>query len=84
MNFLKSVVVLFILIYLIPTFADAFRVSDIVERAGVPFGSVYQYFPDRTAIIGTLAEHYNATVNDGAGKVFERMRSPTGAAGSSA
>lgn len=39
---------------------EAFRMSDIVERTGVPFGSLYQYFPDKTAIIGTLAERYNA------------------------
>jgi AcrR family transcriptional regulator len=39
--------------------SDAFRMSDIVERTGVPFGSLYQYFPDKTAIIGTLAERYN-------------------------
>lgn len=54
--------------------SDAFRMSDIVERAGVPFGSLYQYFPDKTAIVGTLAERYNAIVNEGAGKVFEGMR----------
>ena len=40
--------------------SDALRMSDIVERSGVPFGSLYQYFPDRTAIIGTLAERYDA------------------------
>ncbi len=40
--------------------SDAFRMSDIVERAGVPFGSLYQYFPDKTAIIATLAKRYNA------------------------
>src|SRR4051812_24562625 len=40
--------------------SEAFRMSDIVERSGVPFGSLYQYFPDKTAIIGTLAERYNA------------------------
>jgi AcrR family transcriptional regulator len=55
--------------------SDAFRMSDIVERAGVPFGSLYQYFPDKTAIIGTLAERYNAMVNEGADKVFEGMQS---------
>ena len=40
--------------------SDAFRMSDIVERTGIPFGSLYQYFPDKTAVIGTLAERHNA------------------------
>jgi len=40
--------------------SDAFRMSDVVERTGVSFGSLYQYFPDKTALIGTLAERYNA------------------------
>jgi AcrR family transcriptional regulator len=44
--------------------SEAFRMSDIVERTGVAFGSLYQYFPDKTAIIGTLAERYNATGRD--------------------
>ena len=43
---------------------EAFRMSDIVERTGVAFGSLYQYFPDKTAIIGTLAERYNAIGRD--------------------
>jgi AcrR family transcriptional regulator len=44
--------------------SDAFRMSDIVERTGIAFGSLYQYFPDKTAIIGTLAERYNAIGRD--------------------
>jgi AcrR family transcriptional regulator len=44
--------------------SEAFRMSEIVERSGVPFGSLYQYFPDKTAIIGTLAERYNAVGRD--------------------
>jgi AcrR family transcriptional regulator len=44
--------------------SEAFRMSDIVERSGVAFGSLYQYFPDKSAIIGTLAERYNAIGRD--------------------
>ncbi|MET4247222.1 TetR/AcrR family transcriptional regulator [Bradyrhizobium sp. LA6.7] len=44
--------------------SDAFRMSDIVERTGIAFGSLYQYFPDKTAIIGTLAERYNVIGRD--------------------
>lgn len=40
--------------------SEAFRMSDIVERTGVPFGSLYQYFPDKAAVIGTLAVRCNA------------------------
>ncbi|MDW3206182.1 MAG: TetR/AcrR family transcriptional regulator [Alphaproteobacteria bacterium] len=54
---------------------DAFRMSDVVERSGVAFGSLYQYFPDKTAIFGTLACRYNevghACVRDGLAEVRE-------------
>lgn len=39
--------------------SDAFRMSDIVERTGIGFGSLYQYFPDKTAVIGTIAERHH-------------------------
>lgn len=38
---------------------DGFRMSDLVVRTGVPFGSLYQYFPDKSAVIATLAGRYN-------------------------
>jgi AcrR family transcriptional regulator len=39
--------------------SEAMRMSEIVEEAGISFGSLYQYFPDKTAIIRMLADRYN-------------------------
>jgi AcrR family transcriptional regulator len=44
--------------------SEDFRMSDVVERSGVPFGSLYQYFPDKSAVIATLAERCNAIGRD--------------------
>lgn len=40
--------------------SDAMRMSEVARRAGISIGSLYQYFPDKSAIIQTLAERYNA------------------------
>lgn len=40
--------------------SDAVRMSEVAKLAGVSIGSLYQYFPDKAAIIVTLAERYNA------------------------
>lgn len=56
--------------------SDAFRMSDIVQRTGIAFGSLYQYFPDKTAIIGTLAERYNAIGHECVRKELSALENP--------
>lgn len=40
--------------------SDSMRMSEVAARAGISIGSLYQYFPDKSAIIRTLAERANA------------------------
>lgn len=53
--------------------SDAMRMSEVAEKAGVSIGSLYQYFPDKAAIIRMLAERYNtegrACIEEGLAKV---------------
>jgi AcrR family transcriptional regulator len=44
--------------------SDAMRMGEVAEKAGVSIGSLYQFFPDKAAIIRTLAERYNALGRD--------------------
>lgn len=40
--------------------SDDLKMSEIAKLAGIPIGSVYQFFPQKAAIIRTLAERHHA------------------------
>lgn len=39
--------------------SNLMRMSEVAEQAGISIGSLYQYFPDKAAIVRTLAQRYS-------------------------
>jgi len=55
---------------------DAVSVREIAAAAGVPISSVYQYFPDKNAIVRELIASHLATVRAQVVEAFGRVRRP--------
>jgi AcrR family transcriptional regulator len=55
---------------------DAVSVREIAAAAGVPISSVYQYFPDKNAIVHALIASHLATVRERVARAFGRVRRP--------
>jgi AcrR family transcriptional regulator len=56
--------------------SDQLRMSDVAERAGISIGSLYQYFPDKSAVIRSLAERYNAQSRICIEEAFAKVTTP--------
>jgi AcrR family transcriptional regulator len=50
--------------------SDHLKMSDVASAAGVPIGSLYQYFPDKAAILLTLADRIMDRVRSGLTEVL--------------
>lgn len=51
------------------------KMTDLAARAGVPIGSLYQFFPERAAVVRALHDRHTERVESGAQRVFSKATS---------
>ena len=54
--------------------SEAMRMSEVASQAGVPIGSLYQYFPDKAALLLELAQIYNLRIRAQIGAMLEAVQ----------
>lgn len=54
--------------------SEAMRMSDVASKAGVPIGSLYQYFPDKAALLLELAQIYNLRIRAQISAMLETLQ----------
>jgi AcrR family transcriptional regulator len=55
--------------------SEALKMSEVAGIVGISMGSLYQYFPDKSSIIRTLAERYNTESRACIRAAFETVNS---------
>lgn len=54
---------------------DGLKMTEIAEAAGISIGSLYQFFPEKAAVIRALHDVYTTRVEEGTQRLFSRVSS---------
>ncbi|NTF40997.1 TetR/AcrR family transcriptional regulator [Rhizobium rhizogenes] len=54
---------------------SAMKMTELAAVAGIPIGSVYQYFPDKAAIVGALLDRHSRRIQQKVEQAFSTVRS---------